>query len=231
VLGVDEALGTILNSNAVPPLAIVSPPRSQTASPGAAVTFAVSAVGNPLPLNYQWQFDGTNIGGATGSALNLTNVQAGNAGNYSVVIGNAGGAFTNASAGLRVAVALNCAYESNTVILTWAGPYTLQVASNAVGPFLDLSSATSPYTNGIGSEPRRFFRLRAMVHGMISAVLSTNGQAVINGPGVPGYDYVLQASTNLVDWAPVQTNVAPFRYVDPAAARFSMRFYRTIFAQ
>jgi hypothetical protein len=187
VLGIDEALGTILNSNTVPPLAILSPPRSQTASPGAAVTFAVSALGNPLPLSYQWLFDGTNIGGATGSALNLTNVQAGNAGIYTVVVGNAGGAFTNASAALRVLVALNCAYEANTVVLTWTGPYTLQVGSNAVGPFLDLSSATSPYTNQIGSETRRFFRLRAEVNSMISPVLPTNGQAVINGSGVSGF--------------------------------------------
>jgi uncharacterized repeat protein (TIGR01451 family) len=188
VLGVDEALGTILNSNTVPPLAIINPPRSQTANPGASVTFDVSAVGNPLPLIYQWQFNGTNIGGATGSALNLTNVQMVNAGIYTVVVGNAGGVFTNASAVLRVPVALNFACEANTFVLTWTGPYTLQVASNAIGPFLDLSSATSPYTNPIGFEPKRFFRLRAAVDGIISAVLSPNGQAVIEGSGVPGHD-------------------------------------------
>jgi hypothetical protein len=62
------------------------------------------------------------------------------------------------------------------------------VASNAIGPFLDLSSATSPYTNPIGFEPKRFFRLRAAVDGIISAVLSPNGQAVIEGSGVPGHD-------------------------------------------
>jgi len=34
------------------------------------------AVSGDAPLSYQWQLDGTNIGGATGSSLVLTNVQS-----------------------------------------------------------------------------------------------------------------------------------------------------------
>jgi hypothetical protein len=36
----------------------------------------------------------------------------------------------------------------------------------------------------------------------------------------------VQASTTLVDWEAVQTNVAPFTFVDSKASQFNQRFYR-----
>jgi hypothetical protein len=39
-------------------------------------------------LNYQWQFNGNNISGATNTSLALTNVQTTNSGNYTAVISN-----------------------------------------------------------------------------------------------------------------------------------------------
>ena len=52
------------------------------------------------------------------------------------------------------------AHAGNNLVLTWTGAFSLQSATNATGVYVDVSGATSPYTNGIGSEPRRFFRLR-----------------------------------------------------------------------
>ena len=46
------------------------------------------------------------------------------------------------------------------VILRWNGAYTLQSATNALGPYSDIPSATSPYTNSAYSPTKRFFRLR-----------------------------------------------------------------------
>ncbi len=40
------------------------------------------------PFSYQWQFDGTNIAGATASSLVLSNLQAANSGTYSVTVTN-----------------------------------------------------------------------------------------------------------------------------------------------
>jgi hypothetical protein len=45
-------------------------------------------------------------------------------------------------------------------VLTWAGNFTLQSATEAGGPYFDLPGARSPYTNALGVEPQRFFRLR-----------------------------------------------------------------------
>jgi hypothetical protein len=47
--------------------------------------------------------------------------------------------------------------------------------------------------------------------------------------GVAGSNYVLQASTNLVNWVPINTNLAPsnvFNLFDPQATNFPHRFYR-----
>ncbi len=64
-----------------------------------------------------------------------------------------------------------------------------------------------------------------------TAVSLTNGTVHLFFGGVSGQTYVLQASTNLVDWLSVATNVAPsgvFEMTDPQAAQFQYRFYRTM---
>ena len=45
--------------------------------------------------------------------------------------------------------------------------------------------------------------------------------------GVPGYQYVVQTSTNLVNWISVTTNTAPFNYQDTGSSPAGRRFYRT----
>ena len=47
--------------------------------------------------------------------------------------------------------------------------------------------------------------------------------------GTPGTNYVLEASTNLLDWTPISTNMAEtnlFNLLDPDASNFQNRFYR-----
>ena len=86
-----------------PPL-IASQPVNQTAAVGGAATFAVAASGTP-PLAYQWNFDGTNISGATNVSLTLANVQLTNAGNYAVTVTNAFGSTISSNATLLVGFA------------------------------------------------------------------------------------------------------------------------------
>ena len=90
----------VFNAPAEPPL-IVSAPQSQTAELSSNVTFTVSASGSP-PLGYQWRFGANPIAGATGTSLTLTNVLFAQAGSYSVVVTNAGGAITSGPAILAV---------------------------------------------------------------------------------------------------------------------------------
>ena len=75
--------------------------RANHRLPGLSATFTVSAGGTP-PLSYQWTFDGTNISGATASAYTVTNVQAGNLGDYSVVVTNSAGSIASSNATLEI---------------------------------------------------------------------------------------------------------------------------------
>ena len=66
---------------------IFSQPQSVPFGVGDTVSFTVAAGGVP-PLAYQWQFNGSPIPAATNTLLTLTNVQASQAGAYSVVVTN-----------------------------------------------------------------------------------------------------------------------------------------------
>ena len=90
------ALLTVL----VPP-AIITQPQNRTNVAGTLAGFSLEATGT-APLSYQWQFNGANILGATGTSLALSNVQASDAGNYSAVVTNAGGSMTSAVAVLTI---------------------------------------------------------------------------------------------------------------------------------
>ncbi|WP_438481312.1 DNA/RNA non-specific endonuclease [Oleiharenicola lentus] len=79
-------------------------PVAQTVAAGSNVMFAVVASG-PGTLRYQWRKGTTPITGnpsATTSLLSLTNVQAADAGNYNVVVTNAGGSVTSSDVALTL---------------------------------------------------------------------------------------------------------------------------------
>jgi hypothetical protein len=87
---------------------IINTPPFITAQPAAAMVpvgsnaiFSVQATGYPIP-SCQWKFNNTNISGATGFSLTITNVQMTNAGNYSVFISNVAGSTNSAAAVLTV---------------------------------------------------------------------------------------------------------------------------------
>jgi hypothetical protein len=46
--------------------------------------------------------------------------------------------------------------------------------------------------------------------------------------GTPGTTTVIQASTNMVNWLPIYTNVTPFEFTDLNTTNVPTRFYRAI---
>jgi hypothetical protein len=74
-----------------PPTPVITlEPTDQYQIPGGDVTFSAWGAGL-YGVTYQWQFDGTNIAGATNADLTLTNVQAAQTGGYVVVVSDNGG--------------------------------------------------------------------------------------------------------------------------------------------
>ncbi|MBM3878224.1 MAG: immunoglobulin domain-containing protein [Verrucomicrobia bacterium] len=69
---------------------IRSQPHSHTVDEAADATFAVRATGT-TPLAYQWQFNDTDLAGATDPTLALTQVTAAHAGAYRVRVSNSAG--------------------------------------------------------------------------------------------------------------------------------------------
>jgi hypothetical protein len=76
---------------------ILIQPLSQVVSISKSVTLQVVAAGAPT-LTYQWQYNGTNISGATGSTLTLANFQATKPVTNIVVVANAYGSITSTPA-------------------------------------------------------------------------------------------------------------------------------------
>jgi GH25 family lysozyme M1 (1,4-beta-N-acetylmuramidase) len=147
---------------------LTTQPPSQTVAANATVIYAAMAVGGQ-PLSYQWQWNGTNIAGATNALLVLSNVQPAQAGGYSVVVNNAAGSVTSAVATLTV-----------------------------------------PIPSKILSGP----------------AYGADGVFQFNLTGDAGNTYVIEASTNLTDWIPLETNTSPFTFADTNAVSAPLRFYR-----
>jgi hypothetical protein len=68
------------------PLTIANQPHSQLGYWGKSASFSVSATNGTPPYVYQWRKDGVDVADATNSVLSLSNLQATNAGIYTVVV-------------------------------------------------------------------------------------------------------------------------------------------------
>ena len=90
----------VLSQPAASP-SIITQLLSQTVVLGSTASFSVTATGAP-PLSYQWLFGTNTIAGATNLALNLTNIQYAQAGDYAVLVSGPGGSVTSSNAVLVV---------------------------------------------------------------------------------------------------------------------------------
>jgi hypothetical protein len=158
-------------STNVPPY-LTAQPESQNVAAGTDVTFAVAAGGTPT-LNYQWQFHGTNLAGATGSSFTRTNAQGSHAGNYSVVVTNASGSVTSAVATLTLTPTVPLefvlieAVPETGLRLSISGPPGFDVRLLTSTNLVDwsvLTNLANPtgvllFTNPVSSDvPQQFYR-------------------------------------------------------------------------
>ncbi|MCE9593411.1 MAG: immunoglobulin domain-containing protein [Planctomycetes bacterium] len=116
-------------------------PNAQVACPGGGASFSTTASGAG-PFTYQWKKDGNALAGATASTLTLANVQASDAGTYSVLVTGSCGS-TEPSATLSVPTPVSasepsdeiaCAGETVSFSTTPSGdgPFTYQWKKNGV---------------------------------------------------------------------------------------------------
>ena len=140
--------------------AITTQPATAGVTIGGSATFSVAASGT-TPFTYQWRKDGAAISGATAATLTISNVQAGDAGGYSVVVTNGAGSATSAAATLTVTtspVAPSMATQ----------PASATVTAGANTSFSAAANGTSPLTY-------QWLKNGATISGATNATLMLNG--------------------------------------------------------
>ena len=160
--GVVSSTGAVLTVFVPSPPAFSTQPVSRGATLGETVTFTVTANGT-APFSYQWLFNGTNILGATGATLTLTNVRLTNAGGYQVVVINAGG--TNVSREVSLNFISLRMYAGLTISGRVGGTNRIEASFLETGgtwtPLTTLALPASPYLwvdPDSAGLPRRFYR-------------------------------------------------------------------------
>jgi hypothetical protein len=119
--------------------------------------------------------------------------------------------------GASLASATDSALKLSNVTTNQAGIYS--VTATAVTPTGGRSSTSQAAT----------LTVYATAAANLAPAIHASGQYALTVAGVPGFKYVIQASTNLVDWVPLQTNTVPFSFVDAKAGSFRQRFYRSVY--
>ena len=170
-----------------PSLAISSPPTNLNVNVGDTAAFAVTAAGTST-MGYQWYKSGTiRISGATSSSYSISNVQASNAGNFTVVVTNTSGSLTSSIAALSVnAVGVAAPVITNqpvgltnvagsspsfSVIAGGAAPIAYQWRWNATNNLLNATNSFLTLTNA-----------RVSQAGDYSVVINNNAGSVTSSP-------------------------------------------------
>ena len=115
---------------------ITSDPVPRSVLVGGTVTFSVTATGVG-PLGYQWQRGGKAIANAKSSSYTITGVTAADAGDYNVVVSNAGGSTPSKSAALVVQ------YVTPAIVTP---PASLTVLAGTNATFSVVANGSPPLT-------------------------------------------------------------------------------------
>jgi uncharacterized repeat protein (TIGR03806 family) len=106
--------------------------------------------------------------------------------------------------------------------LFYTGPFNL-----TNGATVSVNAFAPNYNNSVAASAQ--FSIQPLL--ITSATFNAGPGFQMSLIGMTGSNYVLQASTNLVNWTPISTNLATtniFNLYDPAATGFLKRFYRVI---
>ena len=136
---------------------ITTQPASQTVSAGQTATFRVTATGT-APLSYQWQKNGTAIGGATAASYTTPATTASDSGaRFMVVVSNAVGSVTSTAASLTVTTTGNQPLKTVFLIMmenhNWSDITSSSSAPYINNTLLAIGAHATQYFNPPGIHP------------------------------------------------------------------------------
>jgi hypothetical protein len=238
------------------PTSIITQPQSLLVNAYSNASFSVTAVGTE-PLSYQWFLDGTNLPGATSSVLTIASVVQTNLGTYTVLVTNVFASLTSSNAMLSMYPFLAVPFAgldtywgyTNTLSVTaWGTGLSYQWFDNGVA----IANATNSTLSFIGIQPTNGGLYTVVVTSPFGSVTNPPEQVVVNPSGVAfgglypsviiqgvvGYNYAIQANTNLADtnsWVTVTnlTLTQPSQLwvdtnTDASLPANPLRFYRVL---
>ena len=181
---------------AILPPVITVPPTSGTANQGQPFTFSVTATGtSSSPITYQWLLNGTPITSATISTYAIAAAQSTDAGDYSVIVANAGGSVTSSTATLTVILppsppaSVTATAGNGAVTLTWASSagatsYNVKRSTVSGGPYSIVApgvTGTSLLDSSVSNDTLYFY----VVSGINAAGEGVNSTEVSARPSGP----------------------------------------------
>ena len=226
---------TITNASGVSPPTITTQPQSRTVTNGGSASFSVVATGSPT---YQWRKFGTNLSGATSAAYNLPVVATNDAGNYTVVLANAGGSITSDVATLTVRLPPGITTPPQSLTVTNGDTARFQVVATGLplptyqwrfngSPLPGATAASLVITN---AQPANEGDYTVEVSNAAGTVVSVSAHLTVwfslfppmlnNASlesGAPAFDVtgpanikaVILFSADLENWTPIHTNSTP----------------------
>ncbi len=177
------------------PPQIVTEPQDQIAAYGASVTFSVSATGNNS-LSYQWFRNGQPLSnnarcqGATTAMLTISNLVATDAGNYTVVVGNALGSVLSADATLTTGQAPVITYQTPDQTIGASTFVMLSVTAGGTPPLAyqwtfhgtNLPGRTAASLTLANAQPENSGDYTVIVSSVFGTASATIGLTVTNRP-------------------------------------------------
>jgi pectate lyase len=132
--GADSVTSSPATLTVITPPTVTTQPASRTVNAGQTATFNVAASGT-APFSFQWQKDGSDIAGANGASLSITNAQDGDAGTYTVIVSNAAGSANSGSALLTVVTPPTITTQPSAHTTPLGSSVSFNVAASGTSPF------------------------------------------------------------------------------------------------
>jgi hypothetical protein len=131
---------------------ISTQPTNLTVTVNGMAVFYVAATGTP-PLSYQWNFNGTNIAGATNATLTINNVQLSDSGStFSCLVSNAYGTATSTNVLLKVIDTVANGLCNGAILITDASYTNTQSTLNADAPGNPVLDCVSGFGHAVWYE-------------------------------------------------------------------------------